>query len=51
MRVLALDTSTRAGSAALVTDERIVDERLAHDAARRCMVCRVRADPETGMGL
>ena len=27
MRVLALDTTTRAGSAALVDDDRIVDER------------------------
>ena len=27
MRVLALDTTTRAGSAALVSDDRIVDER------------------------
>src|SRR3954463_2446186 len=27
MRVLALDTTTRAGSAALVEDDRIVDER------------------------
>src|ERR1700742_1430208 len=27
MRVLALDTTTRAGSAALVADDRIVDER------------------------
>src|SRR5450432_585139 len=27
MRVMALDTTTRAGSAALVVDDRIVDER------------------------
>ena len=27
MRVLALDTTTRAGSVALVADERVVDER------------------------
>ncbi|MCU1385787.1 MAG: universal bacterial protein YeaZ, partial [Acidobacteria bacterium] len=27
MRVLALDTTTRAGSAALVADDRVVDER------------------------
>src|SRR3954453_19635538 len=27
MRVLALDTTTRAGSAALVDDDRVVDER------------------------
>jgi tRNA threonylcarbamoyladenosine biosynthesis protein TsaB len=33
MRVLALDTTTRAGSAALVVDDRVVDER-GGDAAR-----------------
>ena len=33
MRVLALDTTTRAGSAALVTDDRVVDER-SGDGAR-----------------
>ena len=33
MRVLALDTTTRAGSVALVEDDRIVDER-AGDATR-----------------
>ena len=33
MRVLALDTTTRAGSAALVSDDRVVDER-AGDGAR-----------------
>src|SRR6476661_79489 len=27
MRVIALDTTTRAGSAALVSDDRVVDER------------------------
>src|SRR2546428_10507059 len=33
MRVLALDTTTRAGSAAMVEDDRVVDER-GGDAAR-----------------